>query len=91
MIEDADWEFFDTNGYVLLRGVLDGDHLRRIQEAFDEVYLRRIVRGNEFFSTKKLGAFGADLAGLAQFFDSPWRWSRSPRWHCRRSRSVTEP
>ncbi len=38
MIDDENWAFFDTNGYVLLRGVLVGDHLRRIQEAFDEVW-----------------------------------------------------
>lgn len=38
MIDDKDWEFFDANGYILLHGVLDGDHLRRIQEAFDEVW-----------------------------------------------------
>ncbi|MFL6290532.1 MAG: hypothetical protein ACJ759_06525, partial [Thermoanaerobaculia bacterium] len=42
------------------------------QEAFDEVYLRRIRRGNEYFSTRKLGAFGSDLSALAGFFDRPW-------------------
>ncbi len=38
MIDDKDWEFFDANGYILLHGVLDGDDLRRIKEAFDEVW-----------------------------------------------------
>jgi len=38
MINDKDWESFDTNGYLLKRGVLAGDHLRRIQETFDEVW-----------------------------------------------------
>ncbi|MCP4696518.1 MAG: ATP-binding protein [Gammaproteobacteria bacterium] len=44
----------------------------RHQEAMDEVYWPRIQRKNEFFSTRKLGAFGADLAALAGFFDTPW-------------------
>jgi ectoine hydroxylase-related dioxygenase (phytanoyl-CoA dioxygenase family) len=38
MVNDKDWQFFNTNGYVLLRGVLTGDHLRRVQQAFDEVW-----------------------------------------------------
>ncbi|MCP4699684.1 MAG: hypothetical protein GY862_22965 [Gammaproteobacteria bacterium] len=42
------------------------------QEALDEVFWPRIQRKNEFFSTKKLGAFGADLAALAGFFEQPW-------------------
>ncbi len=45
---------------------------RRV-EARAEAYRRRILRGNEFYSTKKLGAIGADLAALAGFFDEPWR------------------
>jgi tetratricopeptide (TPR) repeat protein len=43
------------------------------QEALDEVYWRRILRGREHFSWSKLGAFGADLAALSGFFDPPWR------------------
>jgi tetratricopeptide (TPR) repeat protein len=43
------------------------------QEALDEVYWDRIKRGNEHYSTKKLGAFGADLAALAGFFEKPWK------------------
>ena len=37
------------------------------------MYWRRIERGNEHYSWKKLGAFGADLAALSGFFDPPWR------------------
>ena len=29
-------------------------------------------RGNEYFSRKKLGAFGAELAILSGFFETPW-------------------
>ncbi|MCP4663132.1 MAG: hypothetical protein GY856_47685 [bacterium] len=44
----------------------------RMQEALDEVYDCRILRGAEHFSWRKLGAFGAELTALAAFFDRPW-------------------
>ncbi|HEX5717226.1 MAG TPA: hypothetical protein VF179_13765, partial [Thermoanaerobaculia bacterium] len=56
----------------LFTAVIHGCQAGRQQEAFDEVYWRRILRGNEFFSTRKLGAFGSDLAALSGFFDRPW-------------------
>jgi tetratricopeptide (TPR) repeat protein len=40
---------------------------------FDDVYRERIHRGGQFFSIYILGAFGADLAALSCFFESPWR------------------
>ncbi|MCP5105555.1 MAG: TIR domain-containing protein [bacterium] len=43
------------------------------REALDEVYWKRIKRGDEHYCTKKLGAFGSDLAALSHFFDVPWR------------------
>jgi hypothetical protein len=42
------------------------------QEALDDVYFRRIRRGDSSFIDHKLGAYAADLGALAQFFDSPW-------------------
>jgi nucleoside phosphorylase len=56
----------------LYAAVAHGCQADRHQEALDEVYWRRILRGDEYFSTKKLGAFGADLAALSGFFDLPW-------------------
>ncbi len=51
----------------------------RQQEALYKVYVDRILRGTGSvgnYSTKKLGAIGADLAAVAAFFDSsssgPW-------------------
>ena len=41
-------------------------------EAYDDVYLRRILRGSVGFTVHKLGAFGADLAAISGFFDPPW-------------------
>jgi tetratricopeptide (TPR) repeat protein len=43
------------------------------QQAFEDVYRQRIRRGEEFLSTSKHGAFGAELAALAKFFETPWR------------------
>ena len=44
----------------------------KYQEAFDDVYWKRIVRKTEFYSTSKLGAFGSDLSCLSNFFESLW-------------------
>jgi tetratricopeptide (TPR) repeat protein len=56
-------------------GCLAGRH----QEACDKVYIHRINRGggsDGFYSSKKLGAIGADLAAVAAFFlpssSGPW-------------------
>jgi hypothetical protein len=59
----------------LYQAVVHGCHTARQQEACDEVYLDRILRGtgnDGFYSTKKLGAFGADLGAVACFFDPLW-------------------
>jgi len=57
----------------LYAAVLHGCQAGRHQDAFLDVYWKRIARGEEFFATKKLGAFGTDLAALSDFFASPWR------------------
>ena len=56
----------------LYAAVAHGCEAGRHQEALEEVYLRRILRGSEHFSWKKLGSFGADLAVMSGFFDQPW-------------------
>jgi tetratricopeptide (TPR) repeat protein len=56
----------------LYQAVVHGCLAGRQQETRDKVYRDRILRGGEFFSTKKLGAIGADLAAVAAFFDEPW-------------------
>lgn len=46
------------------------------QQACEEVYKDRILRGtggDGFYSSNKLGAFGADLGAIACFFNEPWR------------------
>jgi tetratricopeptide (TPR) repeat protein len=57
----------------LYTAVAHGCQAGRYEEAFGDVYGRRILRGEEFFSTRKLGAFGSELAAVASFFDPPWR------------------
>jgi tetratricopeptide (TPR) repeat protein len=56
----------------LYTAVVHGCQAGRVQEAFYDVYWRRVQRGDEFFSTRRLGAFGAQLMALAALFDRPW-------------------
>jgi tetratricopeptide (TPR) repeat protein len=56
----------------LYAAVVHGCRAGRQQEARDQVYWRRILRGNEHFSWRKLGAFGSELTALAGFFDRHW-------------------
>ncbi|GAA4798496.1 hypothetical protein GCM10023307_25770 [Lysobacter hankyongensis] len=59
----------------LYEAVTHGCLAGRQPEACDKVYADRILRGTDgdgFYSTKKLGAIGADLAAVAAFFDAPW-------------------
>lgn len=59
----------------LYEAVTHGCLAERHQEACDKVYRDRILRGtgnDGFYSTRKLGAIGADLAAVAAFFDAPW-------------------
>ena len=67
-------EFSDTLAEMepLFRAVAHGCQAGRHQETLDEVYWKRIRRGNEAYSVHKLGAFGADLAALSGFFKVPW-------------------
>ena len=56
----------------LFAAVGHGCQAGKYQEAYDEVYRKRIRRENEYFNIKKLGAIGTDLAVLSSFFDPPW-------------------
>ncbi|MEE8583939.1 MAG: hypothetical protein V3T83_03710, partial [Acidobacteriota bacterium] len=56
----------------LYQAVAHGCRAGLYQEAFREVYRARILKEEEFFSLHKLGAFGADLAAISNFFERPW-------------------
>jgi len=65
----------------LFQAVSHGCQAGRHQEALNDIYWTRIVRGEERYLVRKLGAFGTDLATLAGFFDPPWERpvARTPR------------
>lgn len=56
----------------LYQAVTHGCLAGRYEQALDKVYYDRILRGNEFYSTKILCAFGPDLGAVAAFFVEPW-------------------
>ncbi|MCP4109247.1 MAG: TIR domain-containing protein [Desulfobacteraceae bacterium] len=56
----------------LFAAVAHGCQAGRHQEAEYDVYWKRIKKKEEHYCTKKLGAFGVDLAALFNFFEIPW-------------------
>ncbi|PNE12195.1 MAG: hypothetical protein CR217_04415 [Beijerinckiaceae bacterium] len=56
----------------LYQAVSHGCQAGMQEEACAGVYRDRIRRGNEAYSTKKLGAFGSDLGAVACFFEQLW-------------------
>jgi hypothetical protein len=60
----------------LYQAVAHGCLAGLFEEARAKIYRDRILRGTGgggFYSTNKLGAYGADLGAVACFFDPPWR------------------
>ena len=61
----------------LYQAIAHGCRAGRHQETLDKVYTDRICRRQadgelEFYSFKKLGAFGTDLAAISWFFEKPY-------------------
>lgn len=56
----------------LYQAVAHGCQAGLQQEACNKVYFTRLQRGQEAYSTKKLGAPGSDLGAIAYFFAPPW-------------------
>jgi tetratricopeptide (TPR) repeat protein len=54
--------------YAVYHGCKAGRH----RAALSDVYRDRILRGDELYLWKKLGAFGTNLSLLANFFETPW-------------------
>jgi tetratricopeptide (TPR) repeat protein len=67
-------EFPDTAEKMspLYAAVAHGCAAGRHQEVLEQIYWRRIQRGDEHFNLHKLGTFGADLATLSNFFEILW-------------------
>jgi len=43
------------------------------EEAYKKTYDARIIRSNEYYSVRKLGAFGADIGAISWLFEDPWK------------------
>lgn len=56
----------------LYRAVAHGCQAGLHEEAFKEVYRKRIVQEKKSYSTKQLGTYGIDLGAVACFFETPW-------------------
>ena len=56
----------------LYAAVVHGCLAGKNQEARYEVWRKRILRGEEAFNIRKLGALGSGVAVLSAFFDPPW-------------------
>jgi tetratricopeptide (TPR) repeat protein len=56
----------------LYQAMHHGCQAGRHQEALEDVYYARVHRQGEFFAYRKLGAFGVDLAALADLFERFW-------------------
>lgn len=56
----------------LLQAIRHGCAAGKHQETLDKVYLRRVMRGGEFYLSKVLGAQGDWLGCLGPFFDGSW-------------------
>ena len=61
----------------LYNAIAHGCRAGRYQEALDAIFMNRICRRQpdgqiEFYTSKKLGAAGSDLAAIAWFFDPPY-------------------
>ena len=56
----------------LFHAVAHGVASGHVQEVFDEVFWMRLLRGNDKFLWQNIGAFGPELAILAQFYELPW-------------------
>jgi tetratricopeptide (TPR) repeat protein len=56
----------------LYQAVAHGCQAGMQPEARDKVYRDRILRGNEFYSSRKLGLMGSNVGAVACFFDPPW-------------------
>ena len=56
----------------LFHAIAHGVAAGHVQEAFDEVFWRRIQRANEDYLLRVHGAFSPYTAMLAHFFDPPW-------------------
>ena len=61
----------------LFTAVMHGCLAEFSTKVWEEVFWPRIRRGNEGYSVHKLGAFGAEISVLSNFFEIPWETPKS--------------
>ncbi|WP_338844511.1 metallophosphoesterase [Massilia sp. W12] len=57
----------------LYEAVMHGCAAGEYEKTRKDVYHKRILRGDTFYSSRKLGAYAHDLAAIAHFFAPGWR------------------
>ncbi len=57
----------------LFAAIPHGCRAGKVQETLYEVFWKRILQEEEFYSWHKLGAYGANIAALSHFFHTPWQ------------------
>ncbi len=61
----------------LFHAVQHGVKAGRAQEALEDVFWKRIFRGDERYLQRVLGAWGSEIPVLALFFEVPWQTART--------------
>jgi hypothetical protein len=56
----------------LFQAVLHGCQAEKYREVYDDIYWPRILRGNEYYVIRTLGAVGTDISVISSFFDGSW-------------------
>jgi len=62
------WEELEPLYRAVVHGCLAGEY----KKAMKDVYRKRILRGNEYYSSRKLGAHAPNLTVIAAFFLKSW-------------------
>jgi hypothetical protein len=63
----------DTLGLApLYQAVAHACNCGEYEKAYENIYRKRILRFDTFYSTKKLGAISLDLRAIGYFFDTKW-------------------
>jgi phytanoyl-CoA hydroxylase len=75
MLTQQQIDFFHTNGYLIMRGVLRGEELSLLQEAADRVIAQGIAREEPENHRYMAGADGREV-----YWRSEWMWPRGDVW-----------
>ena len=74
----------------LFHAIAHGVAAGHVDEAHDEIFFRRIFRGNDRYLERVLGAKGPELAVRALFFEQPWSGLKSDLTSWRRAWNLAD-